>query len=237
MVIRVARVGLDEERHDVVAQLREHRHGGDAAHAIAAVDDDLELAPRLLEELQAVRDVGVQDRRFLRAALPHREGVLLDGLAQRLDLIAVERLTEERQLEAVILGRVVAPGDLHATVGLEVLDGPVIHGRRRDADEQRGAAGGGQTLRESVLQDLAVLAVVTADDDAALAGVADVRSNGLAERERHFGGEVRAINAADVVLAENLVSDLHYKPLFTSRSRSSSLSSTLSLLISFLASS
>ena len=59
-------------------------------------------------------------RRRARGATPVRKRARLDALAQLLDLGAVDRAAPADDLEAVVLGRVVAAGDHHAAVGLEV---------------------------------------------------------------------------------------------------------------------
>ena len=62
------------------------------------------------------------------------EVALLDELAQLLDLGAVDGRLAAQDLEAVVLGRVVAAGDQHAAVGVEVEHREVEHRRGHDAD-------------------------------------------------------------------------------------------------------
>ena len=58
----------------------------------------------------------------------------LDVPAQRLDLGAVDGGAADADLEAVVLGRVVAAGDLDGAVEIEVEEGEVDHRRRADAE-------------------------------------------------------------------------------------------------------
>ena len=62
------------------------------------------------------------------------EVLVVDALAQRLDVGAEEARLAAHQLEAVVVAGVVAPGDHHAAVGAEVVRGEVEQRRRADAD-------------------------------------------------------------------------------------------------------
>ena len=58
-------------------------------------------------------------------------------LHQRLDFGAVNRAAVEAHLEAVVVGRIVAAGDLDAASHGLVVQRPVEHGRRHDADVEQ----------------------------------------------------------------------------------------------------
>ena len=51
-----------------------------------------------------------------------------------LNLLAVNRLGAERELEAVVLGRIVRAGDLDAADDVEMVERPVQQRRRHHAD-------------------------------------------------------------------------------------------------------
>src|SRR6185503_8615922 len=54
--------------------------------------------------------------------------------ADRLDLLAEDRTALQQQLEAVIIGGVVAAGDLQPAVDVEIMSCEIEHGRRTHAD-------------------------------------------------------------------------------------------------------
>ena len=114
VVVREGAVRLAEERRHLGAERLEGRDGDHAADAVPAVGDHLDRPLEL---------VAADDR--LAVALQHRVvGGLLprpaapplggDDLPEAEDVLAVEGLAREDHLEAVELGRIVGPGDLDA---------------------------------------------------------------------------------------------------------------------------
>src|SRR6185369_13602273 len=102
-----------------------------AAGSVAAYDHHLDGARAQLDVVGDVGDVVAQDvvlggppRRHVRRT----KGPLLDLLAQLLDLGTVDGALAADDLEAVVLGRVVAGGDHHAAVGAQVKDREVEPG-------------------------------------------------------------------------------------------------------------
>ena len=84
-----------------------------------------------------------------------------------LKVVAVQRLGAEAELEAVVLGRIVRAGDLDAADDVQVVQAPVEHGRRHDADVDDVDAGARQAVDERVAQLVAARPVVAADGDVA----------------------------------------------------------------------
>ena len=180
------------------------------ADAVAAIDDDLEPALQLPRARDDVLDVAVDDRLRAHGALPRgkRSG---DGeLVQLLNLVAVNRLGAERELEAVVLRRVVRAGHLYAADHVEVIQRPVEQRRRHlsNVDDVEPA------LREPAHERVAQLAtarpVVAADQ------VGCIRA---AERVRRVRGEIAADDAAHIILTKDFPAERHLVPRYDARPR------------------
>src|SRR5262249_11449733 len=144
VVVREAAVGVAVDLLDVQAQPPQDRGQRDPAHPVAAVDHHLEPARAELDVLGDVLDVVAQD--VVLGGAPGRrgvdEGAGLDPLAQGLDLRAVDGAAAGDDLEPVVLAGVVAGGDHHAAVDLQVEHGEVEGGRVNHADVDHVQPGG-----------------------------------------------------------------------------------------------
>ena len=142
MVVREGPVRLAEQRRDLGAEPLEGGDGDEAPGAVAAVDDHAHRPrqPVAAEDPFAISLVSTDAV----ARLPSRTGPPAlgdDALPELEDLLAVEGLPGEDHLEAVELGRIVRPGDLHARVRPERVDAEVERRRGQRAYVDRRPAG------------------------------------------------------------------------------------------------
>ena len=107
----------------------EDRPGG----AIAGVPADAEWLAR--EVLQQAVDIGFADVDLFDAAVAVAPVPGGRAAAERLDLLPEHRAAFEQQLEAVVVGRVVASRHLDAAVDIEIMRGEIEHGRGTHADQ------------------------------------------------------------------------------------------------------
>ena len=210
-MIRERAVELEIERNELDPRLLEERLV-DRPHAVGGVDHDLELASAggLAQEGQHVLAVGLEDagvpdlagdeRRWQIAGRDlrfHERDAVIAGHGIRL---------VTRELEAVVLGGVVAGGGLDAAGRLQMADREIVHRRGRETDVDHVEARFDQTLgerrrqafprRPHVARDhhgVAEGAVLLVEHE--LEGEADLLGQRLVELLRH--------DAADVVCLEN----------------------------------
>src|SRR6185312_11893970 len=126
-------------------------------------------------------------------------GTAADDLVQALDLGAVHRALADRELEPVVLGRVVRSCDLNAADDVEMVQAPVVQRRRHDPDVRDVDARRGETVDERVAELRTTRTVVAADGDGAkpLAVraaplLAEIGRVGAADGARRLGREVAA---------------------------------------------
>src|SRR5262249_34672489 len=122
------------ELRDVGAEAAVNRGRHWAGRAVAGVDDDLDRTPELAHVLDDVVLVFPENRLLLARPFRRTERPRFEAAAHVLDLVAVQRLAAEAELEAVVVGRVVAARDLDAAVEPPMEDREV-HERRRDGPE------------------------------------------------------------------------------------------------------
>ena len=133
-----------------------------------------------------------------------------DTFPQRANGIAEEGAKSAHQLEAVVLGGVVASGDHHGAVGEEVMRREVQERRRSYADVDDIGARGHQPLRQSREEPWARQAAVAGDGDRnrltgrGAGAESNVRREGTTDREDELIGEVHVGYAADVVFAKHV---------------------------------
>jgi hypothetical protein len=140
---------------------------------------------------------------FERAARFEDAG-LLRALPDLLDVGTVERGGSLRELEPVVLDRVVAPRDHEAGVGLRVAHREV-QGRRRDlSDVDHRRALVPQPFDDGRADARRREPHVAADRDAALAALRHLLREGAPHGADHLVGQVAVGNASDVVLPEDL---------------------------------
>ena len=115
----------------------------------------------------------------------------------------------EAELEAVVLGRVMAGRDLDSARGAEPAGGEVVHRRRGEADVEDVEAGAGQPVAERRRQRHAVRTHVATDDDRArplsalIACELDEVTERHADPARQLLVQLSRIEAADVVGLED----------------------------------
>ena len=149
-------------------------------------------------------------------ALPRISVALLDASAQRLDRVAVQRRAGQHHLQAVVLGRVVAAGDLHAGAGIQVHRGEVQHRRRHHADIDDVRAGRGDARDQRVAQQGAGQPTVAADTDRRQLPVDRLGAKRRADQAHSVRRQGRVDDAADVVGLEERGGNLgggHWKPV------------------------
>src|SRR5262249_45333379 len=118
-----------------------------------------------------------------------------------------QRQPGARHLEAVELGRIVAAGDLETTIQPPGGDG-VVEGRgRHDAGALDRETRGDDAPLHRALEPRAARAHVAPERHARPALLPDQRPEGAADRRRGVVRELALVEAADVVLAEDVRRD------------------------------
>ena len=170
LVVGEGAVQLEVERHDVQRQPGEHLGHRVAGHPVARVDDHPQRsAGRQVDQAAQVGRVVGEHVALLdgaRHGARSRRDALLDGLADRRQagVRADGRRARPAQLDAVVLGRVVAGGE-HRAGDVEGARGEVEHVRARQPDVDHVEAVRGDALGERVDQVGRRRAHVVADDD------------------------------------------------------------------------
>src|SRR6185312_15077784 len=162
-MIRERAVALAEEPRpfDIEAIEEPGRH--ERPDAVSAIHDDLESSLQRAGTRDDVVDVGIDDLPRANASLScwkfagDREAVDL------LDLLAVYRGRAERQLESVVLGRIVRAGDLDPAGDREMIERPVEERCRHLSDVDHIESGLGEPAHERIAQLVAARPVVAAD--------------------------------------------------------------------------
>src|SRR5690606_38648953 len=150
------------------AQCPEQPGGRHAAHAVAAVDGDAHGAGQA-DVIGDLADVGVRQVGDDADARRRVQGRLdaVHGLAQGLDVVAVEGAPRHHHLETVVVGRVVAAGDGDARAAAVPVGG-VVHQRGvRQAEVHRVDPARVQSRLVGVGQAAAAQPTVVADRHAA----------------------------------------------------------------------
>ena len=203
MVVREAAVHLGEQLGHPGAEppvdRGRHRSGG----TVAGVDDDVDRAREPADVLDHEVLIDRPHRPDLgrTGALP--EAPRLDPAPEVLDLLAVERLLAEADLEAVVVGGVVAARHLDAAVQVPVEEREVEERRRADADVDHREPGRANAVGQGRRVAVGGEPAVAADAHPPPARLAGERAEGPAERGGEAGVEVALRHAPDVVLAED----------------------------------
>ena len=203
MVIWEAPVHVAEELADARPEpaIDERRHR--AGRAVAGVDDHGNRAGERAEGLPEIVLVGGHDGTALRGSRAGPDATALDPSAQLLDLLAVERLLTEAHLEAVVVGGVVAPRHLDATLEAPVEKREVHEGRGADTEVDDGEPGRHQTLGEGGGVAIRGEAAVPADAHPPFTRLVCERAEGEAQGTGKGGVEVLLRDAPDIVLPED----------------------------------
>ena len=211
MVVGEVAVDLAVQLHHVVPERPEQPRRDVSGHAVAAVDDDL---PGLVtghgRDLRAdAPDVVPDDLRAAQGAGPANvppgiEVVLLDPAPQILDGVTVQRVARQHDLQAVVVGRVVAAGDHDAAAGLQVLRREIEDGARYPSDVDDVAAALAQPLDERRAQLRTGVPPVAAHDKRPRAPAVCLGADRAADPPDDVRGQGIADDAPDVVGAKDM---------------------------------
>ena len=202
MVVGEGAVDLGEDHVVVARQPLDQHVEGRARGAVAGVPADAErLAAIILE--QPV-DISLADVDFLdrAAALVPMAGS--GALAELLDLRAEHRAALQQHLEAIVIGRVVAAGDLDAAVDVEIMSREIEHRRGAHANQHDVHAAFREAADQFGFEHAGVGAAVAADGDGARAFAMGLGGEGPAERVSVGFGQRVADDPADVIFAQDI---------------------------------
>ena len=129
---------------------------------------------------------------------------LFDEGKDGLDVFAVDRVEAEAELEAVVLGGIVAGGDHDAAVFFQLLDRKVKNRRRAHPDIGHVTAGRQESLDQFLRIGLGGQAAVASHGDTAGVVPAQKGSHATADQGRVRRRHVLAGDAPDVILPEHL---------------------------------
>ena len=210
VVVGEGAVDVAEQRGDVRADRFQHARPQHAGGAVAGIHHHLEP----LADLHVAGDalhVVLADVALRHGArhLGLHQPVLGDARVQVQDGVARQGLATDHDLEAVVVGRVVAAGDGHAAAGAQVEAAEVHHRRGHQADVDDVAACLAQAGDQALGQFRARQAAVAADHDFVQALVEHQRTDRLADEFRHAGVQALPHHATDVVGAEDAAVDRH----------------------------
>ena len=211
MVIGECAVRLAEERRHFGAEPLEGGDGDQAPGAVAAVDHH---AHRPGQPVAAEDPFAVSGQHGAVARLPSRTGPPAlgdDALPELEDILAVKGLPGEHHLEAVELGRIVRPGDLHARIRPERVDAEVEGRRGHRAHVDRRGAGLDDSAPDRCRERTARRPVVASHshNGGPTQSLPRGAGEGAPEPAGELGRELRPDDAADVVLAKDRLGDVH----------------------------
>ena len=204
VVVGEAAVDLAVQRDHLGADGLQQARGDVAGNTIAGVDHHLQR-PLHLHVVGDAADVV-----FVHRLLDQRTGAaarlqaaFADALAQVLDRVAGQGLATDHDLEAVVVGRIVAAGHRHAAAGAQVVGGEIHHRSGHHAHVDHVAAGLAQALDQAAGQLRAGQAAIAADHDVGQALVGHHVAHRLADPGGDLRGQFTADHAADVIGAED----------------------------------
>src|SRR5690606_23551182 len=175
-------------------------HPGDA---VAAVDHHLHrLGHR--DVVTDVLEVALQHVDLLDAADAAGQVVVLDALAQGLDLLIGQGVAGDDDLEAVVVRRVVAAGEHYPGGAFQHVGGEVEYRGRHHADVADLAAAIEDALDQLFGEFRAGQATVAADGHARLALGEAFRTDGAADPVGGLRRQAVADHAADVIGTEDV---------------------------------
>ncbi len=192
-------VGVDREMlaRQFLDELLERGTGG----AVAGVPTDAERSA--LEALHQAIDVGVEHIDLVDMAMALGPVAVGGAAADLLDLIAEDRAAVQEHLEPVVVGRVVAPGDLDSALHAQRGDGEIEHRAGSDADVVDVDAAFDQAADQLGREDRRVSTAVPAYGDAGCAFICGQSGESPAERISIGLIERFSDDTANVVFTEN----------------------------------
>ena len=117
------------------------------------------------------------------------------------NVIAVERPLAEHEFEAILIRRVVRPGNHYAAVGVLVIDRIIQHGSRAETDPRNIDPTRGQAINQRRLEVRRRQPPVVADTNPAAALASDAGGEGAADHAGVGGCQAGPDDTANVVFA------------------------------------
>jgi len=186
MMIGKRPVALTKQVRRIEAEPPEQLARDERARAVPAVEDDPEPPGERPGAGDHVIDVAIDDRRRSHGPVALRKIAAVDGLPQRLDAIPMQRIGPHAQLEPVVLGRIMRPGDLDAGNDRLVIERPIEQRSRHDTHVDDVHTAAGEPLHHRLTERAPARPVVPANGHRS--GDATRRQQGgkpLADRPRH----------------------------------------------------
>lgn len=151
MMIGEGAVDLAVQRDDLGADRFQQARCDIAGHAVAGIHHHLDRAVQLHVVGDAL-DVGVADVALFQLARRCRgvQAAFVDALVQFGDRRSGQGLAADHDLEAVVVGRIVAAGDRHAAAGAQFVGAEIHHWSGRQADVDHLAAGAAQAVDQAI---------------------------------------------------------------------------------------
>ena len=185
----------------VATDAGQHRRRNRACHAIATVHHHLE--PVLdLDVIGDAGDVVIVDADDLQAARAFAQAVFGNARVEILDGAFGQGFATQHDLEAVVVGRVVASGDRNAGAGLQVIGGKVGQRCWCEANVDDIATGGAQAFDQRAGKLGSGQAAIATDDNLAQPAISRLAADSPPDLPGNIVGEGLAKYAADVVSAE-----------------------------------
>src|SRR6185503_15195617 len=144
-----------------------------------------------------------EDRPMLVRSGAAEEGAGFQPTPEVLDLVAVQRFASEAELEAVVVGRIVAAGDLDAAVEVPMEDREVDEGCGHDAELDDPEPGRAETVDQGGRICIRGEPAVASDAHAPRVALEGQRAEGPAERAGELRVEIPLGDATDVVFAKD----------------------------------
>src|SRR5439155_25946675 len=206
MMVRKGAVALAEQTAAGDAEPLEKLWRDERAGAVAAIIDDANPAAQTADPLRHVVDVPFDDRFLTYTARSCSRSRARSEGVEVLNLLAVYGRRAERELEAVVLRRIVRSRDLNAADDVEVVQRPVVQRRRHDTDVDHIDPGCCQPADQRVAQRGSARPVVAAHrDGASNVPLAEVRRIRLADSARRVRRQILADDPANAVLPTDLL--------------------------------
>ncbi len=203
MMVGKAAVDVAVQRDDLGAQAAVELGGGDAAGAVAAVDDDAQLflQPDIVQDVLQILGQDVLFPDATRRLGGKRPG---DGEAvDLLDLVAVQGGGAEHDLETVVFAGIVRCGDDHGAPEVVAEGGIVDYRGRHQPQVDHLQAVAGQSAAEQLLDARRAGPAVHADGDLLLALAHVDGGDGHGDAFHCRVGQLRFRQAPDVIFPED----------------------------------
>ncbi len=211
-MIRKTAVELAEKRQHFTTEFLEQLHGNDRGGPVATVDHQFQrrFHQHIVEDRLAVVAVYFGDAvtaLTLVVALPG------NALAQIRYPLAAQRLAVDHDLEAVVIGRVVAAGHHDTAHRVQVMAGEIEHRRWHRTRIDHIDAAGEHSLNQVFAQQRAAFPCISCDHHRGHAAIECFRCDGLSDGMGKSLADLAGASA-DIVIAEYLRRDLQRRIAF-----------------------